>query len=113
MRSRPGFGQRQGARFRTGSTTSHVCCARVYTVCAPRSCPCAPRQLASNDTYKRLLADEKHELSVPRRLLAGACAGMTATALTHPLDTVRLRLALPNHPYKGEMAGRDGGAGGA
>lgn len=38
-----------------------------------------------------------------KRLVAGACAGMTATALTHPLDTVRLRLALPNHPYKGEL----------
>lgn len=36
-----------------------------------------------------------------KRLTAGACAGMTATALTHPLDTVRLRLALPTHPYKG------------
>ncbi|KAG2438672.1 hypothetical protein HXX76_005219 [Chlamydomonas incerta] len=65
--------------------------------------PYSAAQLASNDTYKRLLADEKHELSVPRRLLAGACAGMTATALTHPLDTVRLRLALPNHPYKGAI----------
>ncbi len=26
---------------------------------------------------------------------------MTATAVTHPLDTVRLRLALPHHPYRG------------
>jgi hypothetical protein len=34
-------------------------------------------------------------------VMAGACARMTATALTHPLDTVRLRLALPGHPYKG------------
>lgn len=28
---------------------------------------------------------------------------MTATALTHPMDTVRLRLALPNHPYAGAV----------
>ena len=63
--------------------------------------PYAAAQLASNDSYKRLLADERHELTVARRLVAGACAGMTATALTHPLDTIRLRLALPNHPYKG------------
>lgn len=64
--------------------------------------PYSAAQLAANDSYKRLLADDHGELTVPRRLLAGACAGMTATALTHPLDTVRLRLALPNHPYKGE-----------
>eukprot|EP00878_Enallax_costatus_P046013 GHUV01055581.1.p1 GENE.GHUV01055581.1~~GHUV01055581.1.p1 ORF type:complete len:258 (+),score=54.84 GHUV01055581.1:106-879(+) len=65
--------------------------------------PYSAAQLAANDSYKRLLADDHGELTVPRRLLAGACAGMTATALTHPLDTVRLRLALPNHPYKGAI----------
>ncbi|KAG2502088.1 hypothetical protein HYH03_000580 [Edaphochlamys debaryana] len=65
--------------------------------------PYSAGQLAANDTYKRFLADDKHELTVPKRLLAGAGAGMTATALTHPLDTVRLRLALPNHPYKGAV----------
>lgn len=64
--------------------------------------PYSAAQLASNDMYKRMLADENHELSLARRLLSGACAGMTATALTHPLDTVRLRMALPSHPYKGE-----------
>eukprot|EP00195_Chlamydomonas_chlamydogama_P017277 CAMPEP_0202901560 /NCGR_PEP_ID=MMETSP1392-20130828/14325_1 /ASSEMBLY_ACC=CAM_ASM_000868 /TAXON_ID=225041 /ORGANISM="Chlamydomonas chlamydogama, Strain SAG 11-48b" /LENGTH=304 /DNA_ID=CAMNT_0049588141 /DNA_START=206 /DNA_END=1120 /DNA_ORIENTATION=- len=63
--------------------------------------PYSAAQLAANDSYKRVLADDHGELTVARRLTAGACAGMTATALTHPLDTVRLRLALPNHPYKG------------
>jgi len=38
---------------------------------------------------------------VPLRLAAGAAAGMTATALTHPLDVMRLRLALPRSPYTG------------
>ena len=40
---------------------------------------------------------------MPRRLAAGAGAGMTATLLTHPLDVVRLRLALPNSPYRGKV----------
>ena len=63
--------------------------------------PYSAAQLAANDQYKRIVAGESGELTVPRRLVAGACAGMTATALTHPLDTVRLRLALPNSGYNG------------
>lgn len=63
--------------------------------------PYSAAQLAANDQYKRMVAGEGGELTVPRRLVAGACAGMTATALTHPLDTVRLRLALPNSGYNG------------
>lgn len=63
--------------------------------------PYSAGQLMANDQYKRLLANEEGELTLPRRLTAGASAGMTATALTHPLDTVRLRLALPNSGYSG------------
>jgi solute carrier family 25 (mitochondrial phosphate transporter), member 23/24/25/41 len=63
--------------------------------------PYSAGQLMSNDQYKRALANADGELTVPRRLISGACAGMTATALTHPLDTVRLRLALPNSGYSG------------
>ena len=62
--------------------------------------PYSAAQLSANDFYKRMLATDG-ELTVAMRLTAGACAGMTATALTHPLDTVRLRLALPSHPYAG------------
>lgn len=63
--------------------------------------PYSAAQLMANDNYKRLLADHNGELSVFRRLVSGALAGMTATALTHPLDTVRLRLALPESRYTG------------
>ena len=72
--------------------------------------PYSAAQLMANDKYKRRLANAEGELTVPRRLAAGACAGMTATALTHPLDTLRLRLALPNSGYTGE--GGEGGGGG-
>lgn len=63
--------------------------------------PYSAAQLMANDNYKRLLATEDGKLTVVRRLIAGAFAGMTATALTHPLDTVRLRLALPESRYTG------------
>ena len=45
---------------------------------------------------------------MPLRLAAGAMAGMTATALTHPLDVMRLRLALPQSPYTGGSLVRAG-----
>ena len=38
-----------------------------------------------------------------QRLLAGACAGMSATLVTHPLDVVRLRLSLPHAGYTGKL----------
>lgn len=63
--------------------------------------PYSAAQLMANDQYKRLLADGSGQLTLGKRLMSGAMAGMTATALTHPLDTVRLRLALPTNPYSG------------
>lgn len=65
--------------------------------------PYSAAQLAANDQYKRIFCTKDGEMTVGRRLLSGACAGMTATALTHPLDTVRLRLALPGHSYNGTL----------
>lgn len=64
--------------------------------------PYSAAQLMANDQYKRLLAGEAGQLSVPQRLAAGALAGMTASAITHPLDTVRLRLSLPGNEYRGK-----------
>ena len=45
--------------------------------------------------------DKDGKLGLKERLTAGALAGMTGTFITHPLDTIRLRLALPNHGYTG------------
>ncbi|KAK9829011.1 hypothetical protein WJX72_003396 [[Myrmecia] bisecta] len=63
--------------------------------------PFSASQLMFNDYYKRFLASEAGELTVLRRLVSGALAGMTATALTHPLDTLRLRMALPSTTFTG------------
>lgn len=63
--------------------------------------PCRCVQFASHEQYKQLLASSGGKLSLPQRLAAGAMAGMTATALTHPLDTVRLRLAMPVSGHSG------------
>lgn len=63
--------------------------------------PYSAAQLMANDTYKRFANEYVGELTVYSRLACGAMAGMTATALTHPLDTLRLRLALPNSGYAG------------
>ena len=92
--------------------------------------PYSAAQLTANDQYKRYLASwasrrgptlspsqpqadgtpsiatesdaaAAGELSIPLRLVAGAMAGMSATVLTHPLDVLRLRLALPKAQYTG------------
>jgi len=64
--------------------------------------PYSAAQMAANDQYKRLLAPaDTPVLPIWQRLMAGAGAGMTATALTHPLDVVRLRLALAGGSYRG------------
>ena len=52
-------------------------------------------------TFTRRCSPRVGTLGLKERLTAGALAGMTGTALTHPLDTIRLRLALPNHGYTG------------
>lgn len=61
-----------------------------------RILPYSACQLYSYDFYKRLLGSgpDKTDISLPRRLAAGAAAGMTSTLLTYPLDTLRLRMAI-------------------
>ncbi|XP_047341361.1 probable envelope ADP,ATP carrier protein, chloroplastic [Impatiens glandulifera] len=59
-----------------------------------RVIPYSAVQLFSYETYKRLFRGKDGELSVMGRLAAGACAGMTSTLVTYPLDVLRLRLAV-------------------
>ncbi|KAK8935241.1 hypothetical protein KSP39_PZI013467 [Platanthera zijinensis] len=42
----------------------------------------------------KVFSNKDGELSVVGRLFAGACAGMTSTFVTYPLDVLRLRLAV-------------------
>ncbi|CAA0832839.1 Probable envelope ADP-ATP carrier protein-chloroplastic [Striga hermonthica] len=59
-----------------------------------RVIPYSAVQLFAYETYKKLFQGKDGELSVIARLAAGACAGMTSTLVTYPLDVLRLRLAV-------------------
>lgn len=59
-----------------------------------RVVPYSAAQLYSYEVFKHAFRDGEGRLTVPRRLAAGACAGMAATLLTYPLDTLRLRIAV-------------------
>lgn len=59
-----------------------------------RIIPYSAVQLFAYETYKKLFKGKDGELSVIGRLAAGACAGMTSTFVTYPLDVLRLRLAV-------------------
>ncbi|CAN8237613.1 unnamed protein product [Cochlearia groenlandica] len=59
-----------------------------------RIIPYSAVQLFAYETYKKLFRGEDGQLSVLGRLGAGACAGMTSTLITYPLDVLRLRLAV-------------------
>ena len=68
--------------------------------------PYSATQLCAYEVFKNVLTPKSAEaaggptpspppsLSVRRRLAAGAAAGMVATLVTHPFDTLRLRMAV-------------------
>lgn len=59
-----------------------------------RVIPYSAVQLFAYEFYKKFFKGKNEELSVLGRLAAGACAGMTSTLVTYPLDVLRLRLAV-------------------
>lgn len=59
-----------------------------------RIVPYSAVQLFAYEFYKGRFMGDRTELTVPSRLAAGACAGMTSTLVTYPLDVLRLRMAL-------------------
>lgn len=70
-----------------------------------RIIPYSAVQLFAYETYKNIFRGDNKELSVIGRLAAGACAGMTSTFVTYPLDVLRLRLAVePGYRTMSEVA---------
>ncbi|KAL3687959.1 hypothetical protein R1sor_014268 [Riccia sorocarpa] len=70
-----------------------------------RVIPYSAVQLFAYETYKKLLKGDNEELPVLSRLAAGACAGMTSTLVTYPLDVLRLRMAIdPAAKSMGQVA---------
>uniref|UniRef100_A0A2N9IED1 Uncharacterized protein n=1 Tax=Fagus sylvatica TaxID=28930 RepID=A0A2N9IED1_FAGSY len=70
-----------------------------------RVIPYSAVQLFAYETYKKLFRGVDGELSVIGRLAAGACAGMTSTFITYPLDVLRLRMAVePGYRTMSEVA---------
>ncbi|KAF9170887.1 hypothetical protein BGX20_008376 [Mortierella sp. AD010] len=60
-----------------------------------RIVPYSATQFASYEQFKKLLMEPgKNDLDTPRRLMAGALAGLTSVACTYPLDIVRTRLSI-------------------
>jgi len=59
-----------------------------------RVLPYSAAQLYSYDVFKSLMAEENGHLTIQKKLVAGACAGMFSTLVTYPLDTIRLRMAV-------------------
>uniref|UniRef100_A0A7S0WXN8 ADP,ATP carrier protein n=1 Tax=Pyramimonas obovata TaxID=1411642 RepID=A0A7S0WXN8_9CHLO len=59
-----------------------------------RAIPYDAVRLSAYEAFKTQLTDEHGHLPVVGRLTAGACAAMTSTLATYPLDTIRFRMAV-------------------
>ncbi|KAI3878726.1 hypothetical protein MKX03_005702 [Papaver bracteatum] len=81
--------QTHGLRIGEGSAKKAIGFLEVIRVI-----PYSAAQLFAYEAYKKLFKGDGDELSILGRLAAGACAGMTSTLVTYPLDVLRLRLAV-------------------
>ncbi|KAF9159628.1 hypothetical protein DFQ26_006331 [Actinomortierella ambigua] len=69
-----------------------------------RIVPYSAVQFASYEQFKKLLVDPATGmLDTPRRLTAGALAGLTSVAFTYPLDIVRTRLSIQSAQVGGDL----------
>lgn len=71
-----------------------------------RILPYSATQLSSYEFYKSVVQKEDGSIPLPLRLVASACAGMTATTVTYPLDIIRLRMVRQTfHVYSSSCGG--------
>lgn len=69
-----------------------------------RIVPYSASQFAAYEYCKKLLMEPgKTELDTPRRLTAGAVAGIVSVACTYPLDVVRTRLSVLSATLAGNL----------
>ncbi|CAH9090374.1 unnamed protein product [Cuscuta epithymum] len=69
-----------------------------------RVAPSKAIELFAYDTVKKNLSPklgEQPKLRVPASLIAGACAGVSSTLLTYPLELVKTRLTIQRGVYEG------------
>ena len=79
-----------------------------------RVLPYSALNLYGYERFKEMLnCREDDKWQVPKRLVAGAAAGMLATIVTYPLDTVRLRMAVDSSiksmPQAMRLLSKEGG----
>lgn len=67
-----------------------------------RVAPSKAIELFAYDTVKKMLTpklEEQHKLHIPPSLVAGACAGITSTLFTYPLELLKTRLTIEKDVY--------------
>lgn len=69
-----------------------------------RVAPSKAIELFAYDTVNKHLSsktDEERKLPIPASLIAGACAGVSSTLITYPLELVKTRLTIQRGVYDG------------
>lgn len=87
-------------RMRRKDTITHkdtVSHTTTHTITNTHNNPTSPPPTTTHDPHTR------RPQSPAANLLAGAFSGLLAASACYPLDTVRRRMQLPGHPYRGQL----------
>lgn len=66
-----------------------------------RVAPSKAIELFAFDTVNKKLSGEQSKIPIPASLIAGACAGVSSTLCTYPLELVKTRLTIEKNMYDG------------